>query len=655
MIKPAIFCFSRWCFISLFLTCFIGTSFAQLDINHSLQEGRRNLANGDYVEAIRRLNDVIKIRPDQHLAWYLRGISKLQLGDNFGAESDFSTTIQLHPGFSEAYYYRGITKVEKQNYREALKDLDESIALNPLSADYYAGRGYVKLIINDTSGALCDLDTAIRIDSKHYKAYLYRSLVEMSQKKYPEALVDCDKAIQMNPFDLDVRIERGRIKLLNNDPEGAMEDLQFVLKKDSLNVLAYYLQAVNYHQKKEYNNALASYDKVISINPINALCFFNRAVLKSEIKSYKEALTDYSEVIRINPQNILAYYNRGIVRFIIKDYKGAVQDFSKAIELYPGLTDAYLNRSSARIYLNDQAGASEDKNKADLLMKKTSALTDSNDSVTREKLMEFKSDFTSIDFETGKIQYKDYQISTIPVYSIVIIPPENNTKAINFLLAIDQLNDKSKIDLQVELNNTKHNISNETIEKSITKLDSLIKYEPENCDYHFLKSILFNQAQNYNNAMDAINLSIKNCPSNYLLFFMKGNLQFQTGEILNSFGAQDELMLAVDNSNPSSGVVNDDYYKQSIANYTTSILLNPGFSYAYFNRAYTEGLINDIPGALNDYSRCLAVDNNFSAAYYNRGLIFIYLKDYKNGCNDISKAGELGIKEAYRVLYKYCD
>jgi len=41
-------------------------------------------------------------------------------------------------------------------------------------------------------------------------------------------------------------------------------------------------------------------------------------------------------------------------------------------------------------------------------------------------------------------------------------------------------------------------------------------------------------------------------------------------------------------------------------------------------------------------------------AYYNRGLTLIYLQDNEKGCLDMSKAGELGMQEAYPVIKKYC-
>jgi hypothetical protein len=42
-------------------------------------------------------------------------------------------------------------------------------------------------------------------------------------------------------------------------------------------------------------------------------------------------------------------------------------------------------------------------------------------------------------------------------------------------------------------------------------------------------------------------------------------------------------------------------------------------------------------------------------AYFNRGLVLIYLKDKEKGCIDLSRAGELGVQDAYSVIKKYCE
>jgi len=60
-----------------------------------------------------------------------------------------------------------------------------------------------------------------------------------------------------------------------------------------------------------------------------------------------------------------------------------------------------------------------------------------------------------------------------------------------------------------------------------------------------------------------------------------------------------------------------------------------------------------MPEAIEDYTRAIELNPSFGEAYYNRGLIQIYLKDTRKGCLDMSKAGELGIQQAYKVLKIY--
>ena len=42
-------------------------------------------------------------------------------------------------------------------------------------------------------------------------------------------------------------------------------------------------------------------------------------------------------------------------------------------------------------------------------------------------------------------------------------------------------------------------------------------------------------------------------------------------------------------------------------------------------------------------------------AYYNSGLAKMKLKQTDSGCMDFSKAGELGLAEAYDAILEYCQ
>ena len=61
-----------------------------------------------------------------------------------------------------------------------------------------------------------------------------------------------------------------------------------------------------------------------------------------------------------------------------------------------------------------------------------------------------------------------------------------------------------------------------------------------------------------------------------------------------------------------------------------------------------------MPEAIVDYTKAIQLYPYYSEAYFNRGLVQIYLRDTEKGCLDISKAGELGIEEAYSIIKKYC-
>ncbi|MDE5706763.1 MAG: tetratricopeptide repeat protein, partial [Alistipes sp.] len=60
-----------------------------------------------------------------------------------------------------------------------------------------------------------------------------------------------------------------------------------------------------------------------------------------------------------------------------------------------------------------------------------------------------------------------------------------------------------------------------------------------------------------------------------------------------------------------------------------------------------------LPEAFDDFTRAIELDPLLAEAYYNRGLTQIYMKDTRKGCLDLSKAGELGIDEAYGILSRY--
>ena len=136
------------------------------------------------------------------------------------------------------------------------------------------------------------------------------------------------------------------------------------------------------------------------------------------------------------------------------------------------------------------------------------------------------------------------------------------------------------------------------------------------------------------------------------------------------------------------------YYMVEISNHTKDIENNPNNSYAYCERGTAKSMLEDYRGAVLDFTKAMTIDPRLTAlcsfdrgnakacigdqlgaiadfskfieinpednrhmlpmAYGNRGLAKLKINQKESGCLDLSKAGELGLDEAYEVIKKYC-
>lgn len=86
-----------------------------------------------------------------------------------------------------------------------------------------------------------------------------------------------------------------------------------------------------------------------------------------EKKEFDQAISSYNEAIKLNPKLVKAYNNRGIVYVVKSQLDQAIADFNKAIELDPNNGKAYNNRAVAYWYKGDTAKARQDIAKAQSL------------------------------------------------------------------------------------------------------------------------------------------------------------------------------------------------------------------------------------------------------------------------------------------------
>lgn len=109
-----------------------------------------------------------------------------------------------------------------------------------------------------------------------------------------------------------------------------------------------YLRRASMHKlRKEYDAALADYDKVLELGP-SAATYTNRSTLHLQKRDFDKALADLNEAVRLSPSYPTAFRFRGLVQEQMKKYPEAVADFTKAAELAPA--DVFPFAGLGRVY-----------------------------------------------------------------------------------------------------------------------------------------------------------------------------------------------------------------------------------------------------------------------------------------------------------------
>jgi tetratricopeptide (TPR) repeat protein len=146
--------------------------------------------------------------------------------------------------------------------------------------------------------------------------------------------------------------------------ERAIADYDKAIALEPEDAVAYYNRGVSYLVLEQYERAIEDYDKAIELKPDYADAYNNRGLSYSLIKETQRALFDYDKAIEIDPNNSEVYYNRGNSYTDLKQYERAIADYDKAMEIEPSLAGVYRNRGNSNAGLGEFERAIADYDKA---------------------------------------------------------------------------------------------------------------------------------------------------------------------------------------------------------------------------------------------------------------------------------------------------
>ena len=654
---------------------------AQYDRTVFYYRGRQALSEGKFAQSIENFNILARLDTSDHWTFFYRGIAKYNLGDLRGAYQDFDRSVRLNPVFTSGYHYRAITESRSGEYAEALSDLERAISLRPGYEGLYFSRGVTYFLAGQFDKAVSDFDRYIRRQPDDPAAFLNRGASNLFLGDTTRALADYNKAIRLDRFEPEGYIRRGRLYAARGDLDSALTDMDRAIQLDSSATFAYFNRALMFYEKKDFNAAMADLNRVLRDEPGNALTLYNRSLIYAQVGDYERALDDMDRVININPGNVLAYFNRASFFIQMGRWLDALEDYDKAIELYPDFAKAYMNRS----YVENQLGMNR-QSRADYETARrkvreynqANAAAEGSFADTTKKynaLLALDADFAKKDFNDELLQHRDIDIRLRPLYKFVLARERDNVRYAlrnryeNVL--IDKFLNETSAPVRVTNADSLSIVPDASVQAAILGSDGLLA-GPHNArtvpasESAFMKGLLEVSQRQFNAALRWYDRAVETPETDryqqfYKAFYLmnRGVLRAEMIEFISSI-ENNVQTLTMDDQGHTRARVKDQVdrtydYSEALEDMEAARALVDDIPYIHFNLGNLHCLSSHMVEALDSYTEAIRLYPAMGDAYFNRGLVLIYLKDKEKGCIDLSRAGELGVSDAYGVIGKYCE
>ncbi|MBR2233784.1 MAG: tetratricopeptide repeat protein [Prevotella sp.] len=642
-----------WIFAFFFLP-----SFAQYNTDRLITIGRSALYYEDYVLSMQYFNQVITQKPFLYEPWFLRGIAKYHLDDFGGAEQDCTEAINRNPFVVGIYELRGLCRIQQSKYHDAIADYNRALRLLPNNRSIWHNRVLCHIQNEEYDEALLELDTIHQRWSQYAPAYTMQADVHLQQKDTAQAITALEKSLELDPYDGKTWAVRSLISLRRAQWADAEQQLDKAIHLQPKTGGYYINRALARYNQNNLRGAMADYDMALDLEPNNFLGHYNRGLLRTDVGDDNRAILDFDFVLRLEPDNMLALFNRGVLLERTGDIKGAINDYTKVIEEYPNFHTGILYRARCyrrlgmtqkaeleefRVYkeqlyqhlygIQPGSGKRSQRKRSDLDPDKYNELVVEDE---QEPEREYQSDYR------GHVQNRKADMELLPMFALSLQAQHDEVSTTrHYDAAVERLNRQRQgrtvfVSNQHAQLDTRHSDSYfgyiDSLSTAIDAAGTMQRTMPLLLE----RAVAYAAVQDNDAAIHDLTILLAEDSTQMLARWQRAvcrqrNILFAASEGKNTEMAQHAVASDL-----------QDALRQSPHN--AYLLYNMGCLLAW-QQAFSE--------ATDYFSRAIEAEPQLAEAYYNRGLCRLHQELTTEGTADLSKAGELGMYQAYSIIKKY--
>lgn len=281
--------------------------------DQSRNDAEQAYRQGDHKKVVELMSGVLAQNPKDHVALYLRGSSRIDLGAATG------DSAMVRTGITDAR--ESITIKQKDNYNYYLPYLKGMTNLSMLESK----RAHAEVAIDFATKLLTQqlLKGEERSNTLYQRALAYAAVQDNAR-----SIADYQEAIRITPTHLGARVDLGGALAAAGQNAAAMN---------------------------AYNDAVKTF-------PNLPLVYNNRGFFQQSIGKEVEAILDFTKALELDPNFLEAIANRGFVLMNQGNHEAAEADFTHSLTINAAQPSVIGLRAGSKMTRGDLAGAIADYN-----------------------------------------------------------------------------------------------------------------------------------------------------------------------------------------------------------------------------------------------------------------------------------------------------
>lgn len=174
-----------------------------------------------------------------------------------------------------------VKKADVVFLEEAVTYYQSLLKTNPKNAWAIAMLGWYYVVEEDYEKARPLLERALQLNTKNVNAWLASGLIYGNEDEYESAIKQFDEAIRVRPDCALAFCWRGFYRLELGDEQGAITDYNDAIQICPEFSDAYMGRGALYHNSEKWKEALADFDKTLSLDPHNNVTLVRRARIRA--------------------------------------------------------------------------------------------------------------------------------------------------------------------------------------------------------------------------------------------------------------------------------------------------------------------------------------------------------------------------------------